>query len=158
MCGQDKKRKKTTSSSISPSGHDCRLRPSPLQWGGIKGLRRRKWGGTSGNWLPHQNWWARCSQTPDLSTPWSESQEKREGGEIGYAHMWGRWYEGFFSRWEKKGFEGRVWVKTWKDREMRENGRGMLEAGAVSAEKAWLLAHFRLPLGKQLLYISNFIS
>lgn len=33
ITGED--RKKMT--MISPSGRDCKLRPSPLQWGGIKG-------------------------------------------------------------------------------------------------------------------------
>lgn len=37
---------------------------------------------------------------------------------------------------------------------MRESRREMLEAGAVSAEKSWLLAHVRLMLGKQLRFIS----
>lgn len=62
----------------------------------------------------------------------------------------------------KTGVE-RIWraslsEEVEKDREMRKGRRGMLEAGAVSAEKARLLAHVGLLLGKQLLYISNFIS
>lgn len=71
--------------------------------------------------------------------------------------MWGSRYE-FFEDGSRKDLKGEFEQRGGKDREMRKGRRGMLEAGAVSAEKARLLAHVRLPLGKQLLDISNFIS